>query len=271
MANFLSLPRELRDLIYLLSTRSHWDVSSPSRVAPKWPGPNDTSFWPENNGKWQWIRLLSVNKQVRQEVLDLINDRHKDVTGPLRAAVDLRLRGYAFTPRWSYLDYRLQRQDHLNLDVNLTITTTDAFEHDANSVRDPDNIFRSMLNLLCRFIYNGPGCLEFTPSFETPGPHFIDILSVHVCFEDDYTPATWADTTHEIFRMLKALALLDTAHHHIGKIRASTAYTYRGHNTIRKSEWDVCSPDSATVTEVELTRMRIYFGSSWLSRNLIKG
>lgn len=262
----LYLPRELRDAIYTYSTIQTWNPQSALRIIPPPADDGQLYFWPEHN-KWQPISLLQVNHQIRSEVLDFISQQHRSHT--LRADLDIRAKGFVYNPTWSFLNFALRPRDSLDLHVNLSIFSTEAFRRNDGWPRQPGQIFRALLNFLMRFIFRGPSFLDGEPDFETPGPHFIRTLEVCVTFQDWYTLDTWPETVHEIFRMLKALSMLDTAYQYLGRIRVSSMYTRRDQDVSRQAEWDVRSADAKTPAifkEDDWARIGFYFGNAWLER-----
>jgi hypothetical protein len=108
--------------------------------------------------------------------------------------------------------------------------------------------------------------LDHSPTFQTPGPFFIKNLSLNIAFQDDYTPATWPRTVHEIFRMAKGLSMLDTAHQYIGNIRVCTDYEHRGESVHREQEWAVQPAESATLREEDWAAVDFHFGSAWVAK-----
>ncbi|KAF2165104.1 hypothetical protein M409DRAFT_24490 [Zasmidium cellare ATCC 36951] len=267
----LSLPRELRDQIYPYLTTATWNPQSSLRIIPPPSSDGQLYFWPEH-AKWQPIALLSVNRQLRSEVRDFIASQHK--TGNVRLELDICVKGYVYTPTWTFLNFAFRPRDSLDLHVNLTLFSTEAFRRNDGWPRQPGQIFRALLNFLNRFIYRGPSFLDSDPPFETPGPHFIKTLSVDVTFQDYYTMDTWPETVHEVFRMLKALTMLNTAGRYIGRVEVRVIYSHGLRAVHRQAGWDV-RPAGADATtpalfkEDDWARIGFFFGDAWLERQRV--
>ncbi|KAK4505262.1 hypothetical protein PRZ48_003225 [Zasmidium cellare] len=262
----LSLPREIRDEIYTYLTTQTWDPNSTLRVIPSPSQDGHLYFWPEH-AKWQPITLLYVNHQLRSEVQDFIRQQHK--TKNIRLSLDLRVKGYVYTPTWTRLNFSLRPQDSLDLHINLTILSTEAFRRNDGWPRQPGQIFRALLNFLNRFVFHGPSFLDAEPPFETPGPHFIRTLELDMSFQDYYTVDTWPETVREVCRMLKALTMLDTAHRYLGRVKVNAVYQEDLKEVTRQASWDVRPADattSAVFKEEDWARIGFHFGNAWLQR-----
>ncbi|CAK3976811.1 Hypothetical predicted protein [Lecanosticta acicola] len=267
--SLLSLPPELRDQILLHTLHQTWNAESTLRIIPN-PDIKDGQiyFWPED-AKWNPAPLLAICKQLRHEIQGLMLSQHKAST--VRFEIDLRVKGWVYTPTWTYMSFALRPRDRIDeLKVCMTIYSTEAFRRNDSWPRQPGQVFGNLLRLLNRFLFRGPSFLDRDPPAETPGPHFIKRLSVHVGFEDWYTPATWAETVYEIFSLMKALSLLDTAHQYIGSIHVTTMYSYRGEEISRDREWRVVPVDQAIFKEADWARSGFHFGQHWLQKHPTK-
>ncbi|EME47245.1 hypothetical protein DOTSEDRAFT_21040 [Dothistroma septosporum NZE10] len=265
-ANLLSLPRELRDLIYSYVTEAYWHPSPP----PLTPSDDHKglSYYPSEHSKWQPLSLLSVNHQLRSEILDYISSNRK--RAPLTFGLNISIKGYIATPSWTHLNFTLNPHSTLDfLNVNLHIHSTESFTRDETWPQPPGQVFHSLLSLLSRVIFLGPSCLDPSPPSKTLGPHFIKTLSIRIFFHDDYTPDTWPGTTHEIFRNLKTLSTLNTAYRYLGAVRATVAYRRNGEEVQRTAEWEVRPggqsryPGGSRFREADWAVMGFRFGESW--------
>lgn len=262
-ATLLSLPRELRDQIYSYLVESHW---APDRVlqSSSFKTIHGQLHFPSEYAKWQPFRIQYVNKQFYSEVQDFIATHRRTHGVPLALTIDIR--GFMYTPTWTHLTYTLQPSDkQIDLHVTLVINTTEAFRRNDGWPRQPGQGFRSLLNILNRFMVQGPSFLDFPSAYRTPGPHFVQCLHVHVEFRDHYTMNTWAETVQEIFRCCKALSRLDIAHEYLGKVKCSSKYERRGEIVERAAEWEV-QQGQWTATETEWAAEGFWLGEQGLGR-----
>lgn len=217
--------------------------------------------WSESSSPWRPLELLYLNHQIRSETLQLISQLYKN--NRMSAELSIFAKGSCYTPKFTYLNTGLRAKSQLNLNVNLTILSTEHFRAHGGVT---GFAFKTLVNFLSRFIFQGPTFLDHNPAFQTPGPFFIKTLSLNVAFQDDYTPATWPRTVHEIFRMAKGLSMLDTAPQYIGNIRVCTDYEYRGESIHREREWEVQPEESSTLKEEDWAAVDFYFGKSWVNK-----
>ncbi|SMR59216.1 unnamed protein product [Zymoseptoria tritici ST99CH_1E4] len=234
-SRLLSLPRELREEVYKHAmTLSFSPPTRALRVIP--PIETDQLYNWTDPPRWQPLNLLLVSHQVRHETLKLIS--RLESTNSFHATLDIFTSGSVYTPKWTLVNLGIRPKSKLDLHVNLTIVSGEAFvrNHQDSS---PGVAFKTLLNLLNRFIFDGPSFLDYKPSHTIPGPFFIDTLSVHVAFKDDYTPDTWSSTWASVFARLQDLARLPAAREYIGRIDASTKYVYEGKETELEAHFDV--------------------------------
>ncbi|CZT23936.1 uncharacterized protein RCC_09651 [Ramularia collo-cygni] len=217
-------------------------------------------LWSESS-PWRPLELFLVNHQIRSETQKLISQLYK--TNSMSATLDIFAKGATYTPRFTYLNLGLRPQSQLNLNVNLTILSTEHFRAHGGVT---GFAFKTLLNFLSRFIFQGPTFLDHNPKFRTTGPFFIKTLNLQVAFQDDYTPATWPRTVHEIFRMVKGLSMLDTAHLYLGKVRVSADYGVDGECVHREQAWAVQPVESATLKEEDWAAVDFHFGKAWVKK-----
>ncbi|KAF7187206.1 hypothetical protein HII31_11461 [Pseudocercospora fuligena] len=260
----LSLPRELRDLIYLNVIEQRFERPTKTcRTIPP-PGTDGQLYLWTEECTWQRLGLTSTCKQIRAETQQMT--KHLAQSHRIRFELDILAKGYIYTPKWTLLNYGLQPGSPLDLHVNLRILSTEAFRRNDGWPRQPGHAFRTLLNFLSRFIFNGPSFLHHDPNFSTPGPHYIRKLSLRITFQDDYTRATHAETVHEIFRMMKALSMLDTVRQYIGTLVVTADWTVRGEDFNRQRTWDLsaaCDDADSTLKEDEWASAGFLFGKAW--------
>jgi hypothetical protein len=271
MASFqsqlLALPRELRDHIYLSTMLQSFSPPNRAlRVIPPSGTDGQIYLWSEvtNPPPWRPLELLQLNHQIRSETFQLISTLQK--SNQMEATLDIFAKGSCYTPKFTHLNLGLRPKSTLNLTVNLTILSTEHFRAHGGVT---GFAFKTLLNFLSRFIFQGPTFLSHNPgneTFQTPGPFFLNTLTLNVAFQDDYTPATWPRTVHEIFRMAKGLSLLDTAHLYIGKIRVCTDYEDRGQSVHREKEWAVQSGEKTMLREEDWAAVDFHFGNKWVEK-----
>lgn len=259
----LTLPRELRDQIYMHLIEEYFAPPTRAHRTIPPPGTNGQLYlWCEHS-EWKSLPLLAVSKQIRAEIQGLSAQLQR--SNKMRFELDILAKGYVYTPKWTLINLALQPQSSLDLHVNLVIMSTEAFRRNDGWPRQPGHVFRTLLNFLTRLIFRGPSFLHYRPPFSTLGPHHINKLSVHVTFKDDYTRDTHAETVHEVFRMVKALTMLETASRYIGKAKVVADWTVRGQDYHRQREWDLQQCE-APMREDEWAAMGFYFGAAWVKK-----
>lgn len=242
----------------------------PTRTCRTIPPPGDGQFylWSESSN-WRYLNLLAVNQQLRAEAKELTAQLQK--TNKIRFEIDILASGYIYTPKWTLKNLALQPNSSLDLHCNLKILSTEAFRPIAGGA-DAGHAFRTLLNFLSRFLFQGPTFLhnDGATAFSTPGPFYLNKLSLDVSFEDYYTPATHPDTVVEIFRMMKALSRLDTARKYIGKLEVTAKWSVRGEEFCRQREWDLAGPcfysEEQALEEETWAALGFHFGEAWVNK-----
>lgn len=223
----LSLPRELRDQIYGYLLDAYRKVP----ISPLFPGPRrfrrgkdgtlrDISYSTPSPDTGI-IALSETSQQLHQEVLQVAHKPSR--LDNLNAELDIMVKGYIMWPTWTTLPLLTSNDATLNINVNLRIFSTESFRENDGWPRQPGAAFRSLLTLLCQFIYNGASFKPppSKPNMEPEKRHRrINTLSIHVSFFDLYTPDTWLDTRTEIERTLRALAVMGQIQTCVREIRA---------------------------------------------------
>ncbi|KAI5367640.1 hypothetical protein Slin14017_G026760 [Septoria linicola] len=261
----LLLPRELRDIIMLeaMTLRAPPPTRAFRTIPP--PGTDGQLYLWSERSNWQYCNLLAVSKQLRVEAKDLTAQLYK--VNKIRFEMDILVKGYVYTPKWTLQHLALQPGSGLDLKVNLRILSTEAFRANDGWPR-PNHVCRTLLNFLSRFLHLGPTFLNDDASFVTPGPFHLNNLIMDVSFQDDYTRATHAEAVHEIFRMMKALSRLDTASTWLSRIRVDAAWQVRGEDFEWHREWDCAKVEievdqDRKLKEDKWAALGIHFGDAW--------
>ncbi|GAB7327340.1 hypothetical protein MBLNU13_g11215t1 [Cladosporium sp. NU13] len=148
--------------------------------------------------------LLSTNRLIRTEVLELADKRNKNSTC-LPANLDIMATGYVLYPLWTRLPILASNSTPLNVTVRLRIFSPEAFRAQDGPPRRPCMASHGFLTLLNQFITCG---LAFTQIGKpSDAPTVIDTLTLRLVNYDIYTPRMFPPTVHEVVRMCKALSL----------------------------------------------------------------
>lgn len=235
-SKLLQLPREIRDEIYSFILKAH--TKPPSN--PSFPGERiwrDDIAHPKHYSSWRYSNLVWVNRQLRHEYFELVEKDSKNSQN--KAELDIMSKGYVFYPTWVYLPPDLPGESPFDLTVNLRIFSTEAYRSNDGWPRQPGAGFRCLLRLLNQLVHHGPSFGHHLELLRGRWLFAINRLTVNITFHDDYTPDTWPDTGHSIFRMLKALAVDGLAKDVIRVVHARTTYDWRGNIMVYDSEWEV--------------------------------
>lgn len=233
----LQLPRELRDEIsrYILHARTHPPPN------PSFPGERiwrDDIAHPKHYSSWRYPSLVWVNQQLRNEYFELVEVFSKSRQN--KAELDIMSKGYVFYPTWIYLPPDLPGESPFDLTVNLRIFSTEAYRSNDGWPRQPGAGFRCLLRLLNQLVHHGPSFGHHLELLRGRWLFAINRLSVNISFHDDYWPDTWPETAHNIFRILKALAVDGLAKDVVRTVHAHTEYDEGGKTKIYDREWEVC-------------------------------
>jgi len=149
-------------------------------------------------------------------------------------------KGYLYFPTWLFLPPDMPGEVPFDLTVHLRIFSTEAYHSNDGWPKQPGAGFRSLMKMLNQFIHCGP---SFGHHLELMrGWLFrIDTLKVNISFHDDYTANTWPVASHQIFKLLKGLALDGVTGDMIRRIHAHTEYEQKGELIVYDRMWDVCT------------------------------
>ncbi len=157
--NLLTLPREIRDEIYLIVLQSPSEPPhSPSTAGPRFAGFgvfHPVDVYPQ----YACQSLQACNHQMNTEVHDLLA-RHDTTKRGLNFKLDLMIQAYGIWPTWTLLPGPIT---HIrNLEVEMRVFREDRggqFEGDGG----PGLIFRPLFHLLSGFFHHGPQFLYKGP------------------------------------------------------------------------------------------------------------
>lgn len=235
-SRLLRLPRELRDQIlrYLLLERTQPPPN------PSFPGSRiwrDDVAHPAHYSSWRYPSLVWVNQQLRNEYFDIVEEYAQ--SNQNKAELDIMSKGYVFYPTWIFLPPDLPGEFPYDLTVHLRIFSTEAYRSNDGWPRQPGSGFRCLLRLLNQLVHHGPSFGHHLELQRGLWLFVINRLTVNISFHDDYTPDTWPETSHNIFRMLKALATDGLAKELVKTIHAHTEYFHQGSHVVYDREWKV--------------------------------
>lgn len=271
----LHLPREIRDEIYFYLLDEYVDPPRYPMLAGNRTFNNEGQHrdggarlnsirYPGDAPPINYPNLLKTNRQIRSEVLDLINQRLGSES--LTAELDIMFKGYQSWPTWSRFPMFVrpsalahssdERQPSLNVTVSMRIFSTEGFKSNDGWPRQPGTNFRDLLMLLRQFLQYGPSFGQVVENEngvagrnsrvrrEDEGQgggvgqvYKINILTVNVSFEDIYTPATHPETVHQIFKALKEVAESGVFVRSIKTVRARAKFLKDGELVEWENQW----------------------------------
>ena len=210
----LQLPRELRDMIYIYFLEAHRSAPpSPPFAGPRIfrregddhkSEPQKDIAYPVAIAQTHVNALLSTNRSIRSEVLELADKRNKSNTC-LPADLDIMATGYVLYPLWTRLPTLASINNPLNVTVRLRIFSPEAFRAQNGPPPRPCMASHGSLTLLNQFITCGPAFTQIGKTSDSPT--VIDTLTVRLVNYDIYTPRMFPPAVHEVVRMCKALSL----------------------------------------------------------------
>lgn len=228
IAGLLTLPPELRDLIY----DYFLEINHPVPPSPPFVGKrkyrrarNDTD---QRMRDIEYVRslprdplqiLLHTCRTVRMEVLDILIRRNKSGQ-VVKGEVDIMAKGFILIPTWTRLPALPSRAAPWDLTVNLRIFSPEAFQSSDGWPRNPGFVFRDLLLLLNQFRTCGPSFTTGQPE-QAPDDCRLRIrtLVIKMSNLDIYTPRMFQPAVYETVRMCKALALRGDARNMIETIK----------------------------------------------------
>ncbi|KAL8797766.1 MAG: hypothetical protein Q9195_000118 [Heterodermia aff. obscurata] len=178
----LSLPPEIRNAIYVAAIHTQRDPpDSPDEAGPRLKE-EDTSGWnravyyPIGPSSWPThVSLILCNRQVRSEVLDILNRQSRGLT----CRLDCILKGLALWPTWTSYPGLPQKIDHLEMNFRL---------FDVRSGRDPfwgnggpGMMLAPLFWMLNHFIHHGPQFIYTGPLRHKPR---LDTLIINISYQD---------------------------------------------------------------------------------------
>ena len=261
-SGFFSLPAELIQKIYALALDSDRVDPPPS----PWYGDHDTSShgeikYPARYKSWRWPRGIWANKLLRKEIMELAEDRL--AKRQVRAELDLMVNGFVFFPTWLHLPPDLPGEIPFDLDVSLRIFSGEAFCSNDGWPRQPGSGFRMLLRLFNQLVHAGPSFGRHLELLSGKVVWAVNTLHLTITFPDrpgelgtpSSDPATWPETTHAIFRMLKALASSGLARGVLNNIHATATYTLPS-SPSSPTTWDSTWPCAPRINDADLQLWR---------------
>ena len=145
-SKLLQLPRELRDMIYVYFLEAHRSAPpSPPFSGPRVfrlernvheQKPQKDIAYPVAIAQTTVKALLSINRLIRSEVLELVDKRNKN-NATLPADLDIMATGYVLYPLWTRLPILASSNSPLNVTVRLRIFSPEAFRAQDGPPRRP--------------------------------------------------------------------------------------------------------------------------------------
>ena len=136
-----------------------------------------------------------------------------------------------------------------DLDVSLRIFSTESFRSNDGWPRQPGDGFRTLKKMLDLFTHDGPSFGYVSKYTDRNELWTVNRLSVNVTFHEQSKPDSWPETTHNIFKMLKALAVDGLAGDILKRVRVHAEYMHEGQVQVFDREWEVSDQYDATKAE----------------------
>ncbi|CAF9907341.1 MAG: hypothetical protein HETSPECPRED_007104 [Heterodermia speciosa] len=205
----LSLPREIRDAIYLATIHTPRDPpDSPDEAGPRFKSGcatmwNRTVYYPIGPSSWpSHVSLILCNRQVRSETLEILNRESSRLT----CRLDCMQRSIDLWPTWISYPGLPQTIDHLEMNLRLfnVYRGTGLFGGDGG----PGLIFAPLFALLNRFIHHGPQFMYTGPLRHPPR---LETLMINISYEGrtkfDHELSDHERTPHRlnIFRVIAGM------------------------------------------------------------------
>ena len=247
----LGLPREVRDLIYSYFT------SHTTRPPPRTTRYLSTGCYYPARVDYQtdyliprYPALAFVDLQLWREIKHSFNS--PNITLRDEAELDLIVRGHVFHPTWLRIPGTVQRDQAIDLAVNLRIFGTESFFGSRGSrPRKLGPGFGLLFGLLNSFLLDGPSLGHLLPQdnlHDDKLPFCISTLCINVTFHDYYTPDTWPTTWRVISRVLCEVAGAGVLYPYVKRVKATVAYT-------RSNEWVRAEVDCPVPDECDLGKL----------------
>lgn len=188
----LSLPQELRDLIYEFALSRGQPEADDSKQTPSYR----SNRLPFNNARWEWdthypcrppacayLSLVQCNRQLHREVYDFVCKPHEEPEDNT-AELSLVLSYPLLTSTWAFIPGPLERIKNLEILVKV-----DHMYHPAYMTAGPHNaILTAVFDVLKRYIH--PGVHLAKPS-ELVEPLHLDTVRITLA-----PPEPFEDMTH---------------------------------------------------------------------------
>lgn len=226
----LSIPREIRDEIYLQvlqSARPSSPPTSPAAAGPRteecihraWS--NRSLFYPNIQSPYGlWSPMLLTNRQTNAEIRDLIASAeflHRQQAFPFK--LDCMVEGFSIWPTWTLFPALVARMGVLEVDLRFLDAKLNSclFYGDGG----PGLLFRPLFRLLNGLFLNGP---QFLERDTTGGLLHLELLVVNVVLppfapDDNISPDNWAYALGFLKGSMHQIAISGALSGRIGRMR----------------------------------------------------
>lgn len=249
---FFGLPTEIKQHIYALVL----DSDRADRPRAPFRGEHESSTaeirYPKRYTSWRWPLAYWAHRNFRNELIDVAQERLAKRL--VKAELDIMVNGFVLFPTWLHLPPDLPGDAPFDLTVSLRVFSGEAFRSNDGWPRQPGSGFRNLLRLLNQLVHEGPSFGQRRELLQGKNLWAINTLRVNVSFHDAYTPATHPETSHSIFRMLKALATSGLAHGIVKTIHAHSEFIEAPKP--QKVVWDRVYPVTPRVNDAQAQQWR---------------
>ena len=179
---FLSLPQELRNAIYIATIHTPRDPpDSPDEAGSRYRKAckslwNRAVYYPISPSSWpSHISLVLCNRQVRSEILEILNHERRRLT----CRLDCMFKLHALWPTWISYPGLPQNIDHLEMNFRLF----DVYHGGGLFWGDggPGVMFAPLFSMLNHFIHHGPQFIYTGPVRREPR---LETLMINISYED---------------------------------------------------------------------------------------
>ena len=181
-SSFLSLPRELRNAIYIATIHAPRDPpDSPDEAGSRYKEDcssywNRAVYYPIGPSSWpSHVSLALCNRQVRFEILEILNSERKRLT----CRLDCMLKQHALWPTWISYPGLPQKIHHLEMNFRLF----DVYDGGGLfwGCGGPGVMFAPLFLTLNHFIHHGPQFIYTGPVRREPR---LETLMINISYED---------------------------------------------------------------------------------------
>lgn len=178
----LSLPREIRNAIYIAAIHTPRDPpDSPDEAGSRYKKEftniwNRAVYYPTGPSSWpSHVSLILCNRQVRSEILEILNRESRRLTCQL----DCMLKQRALWPTWISYPGLPQTIDHLEMNLRLFDVGDGGTLFWGSG--GPGVMFAPLFSMLNHFIHHGPQFIYTGPRRHVPR---LETLMINISYED---------------------------------------------------------------------------------------